>query len=99
MEPTARIYAGERNLKTPLISPLYADLRGLPPMLIQVGTDEILLDDSTRLAERAREVGVDVTLMAWPGMFHVFQAIPFLPEANQAIDAIAAFMRERVEAG
>jgi monoterpene epsilon-lactone hydrolase len=99
MGPTARAYAGGRDLKTPLVSPLYADLRGLPPMLLQVGTDEILLDDSVRLAERAHETGVSATLTVWQGMFHVFQTIPFLPEAWQAIAAIGAFMRERIESG
>ena len=56
-----RYYAGERELTSPLISPLYADSTGLPPLLIQVGSDEILLDDATRCAEHAREAGVDAT--------------------------------------
>jgi acetyl esterase/lipase len=69
-------YAGEHDLRSPLISPLYADLSGLPPLLIQVGSDEILLDDATRLAARAREVGVEVTLRVWPEMFHVLPLVP-----------------------
>jgi acetyl esterase/lipase len=95
MAPTARHYVGEHDPKTPLISPLYADMSGLPPLLIQVGEDEILLDDSTRLAERARAAGVDVTLDIWEGLFHVFQVFTFLPEARRAVKDIAAFMRER----
>jgi monoterpene epsilon-lactone hydrolase len=94
----ANPYAGSHDLKHPLISPLYADLQGLPALLIQVGTDEILLDDSTRLAEKARAAGVDVTLEIWDGMDHVFQAQAIiLPEARRAIEGIGKFMRERVK--
>jgi acetyl esterase/lipase len=87
----ARYYAGERDLTSPLISPLYADLTGLPPLLIQVGTDEILLDDAARCADRARAAGVEVTLEIWDGMFHVFQMLPFLRETKNALEHIAAF--------
>jgi acetyl esterase/lipase len=77
----------------PLASPLFADLRGLPPMLIQVGSDERLLSDSTRLAERARLAGADVTLEVWPKMPHVWQfAARVLPEARQAVDRIGEFV-------
>lgn len=96
LKVTANLYAGDHDLRAPLISPLYADLAGLPPLLIQVGTKEVLLDDSTRLAERARSAGVDVTLETWTGMFHVFQLCAGLvPEARKAIDHIAAFLRHR----
>ena len=94
----ARAYAADAPLEHPLISPLYADLRGLPPLLIQVGTTEILLDDATRLAEAAREAGVAVTLQTWEGLFHVFQMASFLPETQEALVNIAAFLascRER----
>jgi epsilon-lactone hydrolase len=95
--PEARCYLGDADLRTPLASPLYADLHGLPPLLLQVGDDEILLDDSTRLAERAREAGVEVRLAVWPGMWHVWHAFaPFVPEAQRAIDELGAFVRERV---
>jgi acetyl esterase/lipase len=91
----ARAYTGIHDLKHPLISPLYADLRGLPPLLIQVGMDEILLDDSTRLAEKARAAGVDVTLEIWDDMDHVFQAQAIiLPEARRAITEISRFMQK-----
>ncbi len=88
----ARDYAGDAPLTSPLISPLYADLAGLPPLLIQVGTDEILLDDATRLAECARQAGVPVTLETWAGLFHVFPAAPFLPETAQAMAQAARFV-------
>jgi len=67
----AGMYAGDSDPKNPLISPIYGDYKGLPPMLIQVGDAEILLDDATRVAERARSAGVKVELEAWPDMFHV----------------------------
>jgi monoterpene epsilon-lactone hydrolase len=96
----ARLYLGDADPRTPLAAPLYADLSSLPPMLIHVGDAEVLLDDSTRLAERARAAGVDVTLEVWDHMIHVwhfFAAI--LPEGQQAIDRIGAFVRERTAAG
>lgn len=98
MTMSSQLYAGEHDLKTPLISPLYADLSGLPPLLIQVGSEETLLDDSTRLAERARAVGVEVTFEIWEGMFHIFQlSARFLPEARRAIEEIGVFIRQRIE--
>jgi len=96
MPSLAGMYLGDRDPRTPLASPLYADLHGLPPLLIQVGDDEVLLDDSTRIAERARAFGVDVTLEVWEGMWHVFQqATPIVPEATQAVAKAGAFMRTR----
>lgn len=81
------------DLRDPLVSPLYGDLRGLPPMLLQVGTAEILLDDSRRFAEAAQQAGVDVTLQVYPHMPHVFQFFaPFLPEATTAIQRIGDFV-------
>jgi acetyl esterase/lipase len=92
----AYFYGGQQDLTSPLISPLYADLQGLPPLLIQVGTDEILLDDARQCAEKARQAGVDVTLEVWEGMFHVFQAIPFLPETKAALRQIADYVCQRL---
>jgi monoterpene epsilon-lactone hydrolase len=89
----ARWYAGDQDLTDPLISPLYAGLNGLPPLLVQVSTDEILLDDAVRLAERARQAGVEVTLEKYEGVFHVFQIVPFLPESREAVLNIAAFVQ------
>jgi acetyl esterase/lipase len=83
----------------PYISPLYGDLAGLPPLLIQVGDAEILLDDSTRFAKLADEAGVDVTLEVWDEMIHVFQFFaPMLPEANEAIAVIGKWVKARVGA-
>ena len=65
LEGMAAAYLGDRSRTTPLASPYYADLRGLPPLLVQVGTAEVLLDDSVRFADRAKEAGVDVTLEVW----------------------------------
>lgn len=93
----AAAYLGATHAQTPLASPLHADLRGLPPLLIQVGTAETLLDDSVRFAERARAADVDVTLEPWEDMIHVWQAFaPLLPEADAAITAIGAWVRPRV---
>src|SRR5574341_1699120 len=93
----ARHYASDHDLRLPLLSPHYGDLRGLPPLLIHVGEDEILLSDAARLADNARAAGVDVSLVIWPKMWHVWHLLaPDLPEAQQAINAIGAFVRGRV---
>jgi len=93
-------YVGEHDPRQPLISPLYADLRGLPPILLHVGEDEKLLDDSTRLAERASAAGVDATVVVWPHMWHVFQAFaPFLPEARKSIGQIGNYVGESTSRG
>ncbi len=90
-------YAGDQPLTHPLISPLFADLAGLPPTIIQVGTEEILYDDSVRLAEKALLAGVDATLEVWEGMWHVFQGFaPYMPEAGQAIDQLGAFLKKHI---
>ena len=95
----AQAYLNGADPRTPLAAPLYADLTGLPPLLIQVGTAEVLLDDSTRLAERARTAGVDVTMEPWDDMIHVWQLVAaILPEGQQAIDRIGEFVREHVGA-
>jgi len=78
-----------------LISPVYADLSGLPPLLIQVGTHEILLDDSLKLAKKAKEDGVEVTLEVWGKMLHVWHFFAdYMPESRKAIRKIAAFIDE-----
>jgi epsilon-lactone hydrolase len=95
----SRAYLGKADCRSPLAAPLYADLKGLPPLLIQVGEAEVLYDDSVRITERARAAGVDVTLEAWPDMIHVWQFFaPMLPEGRQAIDDIGAFLSSRVGA-
>jgi len=91
------IYANGRPLTHPYVSPLFGDLHDLPPTFIQVGTEEILYDDSSRLEQKARLAGVDVTLETWPGMWHVFQGFaPYVPESRQAIEKIAEFIRARL---
>ncbi|HUI27356.1 MAG TPA: alpha/beta hydrolase [Candidatus Kryptonia bacterium] len=91
----AAAYLAGKDPRTPLAAPLYANLGGLPPLLIQVGTAETLLDDATRLAERARKAGVTVTLEPWEDMIHVWQAFaPLLPEGQQAIERIGEFVRQ-----
>jgi phosphinothricin tripeptide acetyl hydrolase len=92
----ARAYLAGVDPRTPLASPLYADLRGLPPLLVHVGSDEVVLDDAVGLAERARAAGVDATLEVAPRMVHVWHwFLPMLDEAQTAVDAIGAFIKAR----
>jgi acetyl esterase/lipase len=94
LKEAARLYLKDASPQTPLASPVYANLHGLPPLLIQVGSEEVLLSDSQRLAENARLSGVDVTLEVWEGMQHVWHfAASFVPEARQAIEKIGEFIR------
>jgi len=82
------------DLKYPLASPLFGDLSGLPPIMLQTGEAEVLLDDSVRFAKKAQQAGVEVTLDTWPNMPHVFQGFaPFLAEANEAIEKIGEFFK------
>ena len=75
---------------------MFANVAGLPPMLIQVGDDEILLSDSTRLAEKLEAAGVDVELEVWPHMWHVFQMfVGKMPESGAAVRKIAAYIQKR----
>jgi acetyl esterase/lipase len=93
---SARQYYGTHDPKDPLVSPVHANFRGLPPMLIHVGDAEILLDDATRVAARAKAAGVQVDLEVWdemPHVWHVFAKI--LPEGQQAIDKIGKFVIAR----
>jgi epsilon-lactone hydrolase len=98
VEVMATTFLGERgNRKDPLANPLYADLKGLPPIYIQVGGAETLLDDSRRLAERARKAGVDVKLDVFPDMQHVFHfAAGRAPEADDAIRKLAEWVRPKL---
>jgi acetyl esterase/lipase len=97
LEKYAGYYAGKQARTHPLISPLYADLSGLPPLLIQVGSDEVLLDDAIRIAEKAQLDGVEVTLRIWDEMFHVFQMIPFLAETREALGQIHRFLDKQFQ--
>ena len=90
-------YIGAGDPKQPLASPLYADLRGLPPLLVHVGSDEVLLDDAVALGHRARDAGVDAIVEEWPAMIHVWHwFLPMLDEASRAISDIGRFVRARI---
>ena len=89
-------YLAGADPKTPLASPLFASLTGLPPLLIQVGTADLLLSDSERLATAATHAGVDVTLQIGEGLPHVYQLLLGTPEAAQATEQIGKFLRARV---
>lgn len=92
----AGLYLNGKDAKTPLAAPLHADLKGLPPILVQVGTAETLLDDSTRIAEKLHAAGVDVRLAIWPNMLHVFPLFaPVLSEGREGCVEIGAFIRSR----
>jgi epsilon-lactone hydrolase len=96
IDEMARAYLGTSPPESPLASPLFADLRGLPPLLIHVGSDEVLLDDAVQLANRAKAAGVDATLEVWDRMIHVWHwFLPMLDEAQSAVDGIGRFIRTR----
>ena len=87
-------YLDGADPRNPYASPLYGDLRGLPPTLLQVGGDEILRDDSVRMAQRMREAGCSATLEIWPRMLHVWHAFAtIMPEAGRAIARVGAFIQ------
>ena len=92
---SGKTYLGGSDPRAPLAAPLYADLRGLPPILIQVGDAEVLLDDSTRLAGLAREAGVEIQMDVWDDMVHVWHLFaPILPEGKQAISQAGEFIKK-----
>lgn len=93
----AGLYLAGKDPRTPLAAPLHADLTGLPPVLVQVGTAETLLDDATRLAEKLYRVGGDVRLAVWPDMLHVFPFFaPILSEGRDGCREIGQFIRDRM---
>ncbi len=95
VQSMAAAYLGGTEATNPLASPLYADYAGLPPLLLQVGDAEVLLSDTTRVAERARAAGVDVVEEVWDEMFHVWHYYaPILPEGQRAIDRIGEFINQ-----
>jgi acetyl esterase/lipase len=88
-------YCPDEDLRNPLLSPVFANVAGLPPTLIHVGDDEILLSDSTRIATLLKEAGVAVELTIYPELWHVFQLfIGAMPESRASVDAIGAYIRE-----
>ncbi|WP_442755546.1 alpha/beta hydrolase [Methylocystis sp. JAN1] len=94
----ARAYLDGASARTPLASPLYASLAGLPPLLVHVGADEMLRDDSTRLVQRAREAGVEAELALWPDVPHGWQMMDTLPEAEESREAAIAFLARKLAA-
>ena len=93
----SKYYYGDHDPEDPWISPLYGDLGGLPPLYINVGSYETMLDDSTRFAEKAKAAGVEVTLTVGEKMIHCYPLMaPMFPEATQELDAICAFIREHL---
>lgn len=93
----SRMYAGDHPLEHPLVSPLYAELRGLPSLLIHASNSEILFDDSRRLAEKARAAGIAVEFTVWDRQAHDFHAaVPLTPEARLAVKGVGAYFARRV---
>jgi epsilon-lactone hydrolase len=100
LEPRVADYAAGQDPALGLISPIFADLSGLPPLVIQAGTHEVLLDDAIRLAQRAATADVEVDLQVTPRVPHVFQAFyPILDEATVALDRAGQFMSARLNGG
>ena len=90
-------YAGDNDKRDPLISPLFGDLAGLPPLFIAVGQREAILDDSVRFAEKAQAAGTDVTLRVGEGMIHCYPTLAsFFPEAKRTFTEICEFLREHL---
>jgi acetyl esterase/lipase len=95
IEKGARWFAGEQDPQDPMISPLYADLRGLPPIYIQAGERECFVDMIRACYERAKTQGADITLEVWEGMNHVFQGYgELVPESKEAMGRIATIVHE-----
>jgi acetyl esterase/lipase len=90
-------YVGNNDAHNPLISPVFGNLRGLPPLLIHAGEDEILRDDAVRIAELTEAAGVDARLEVYPRMWHVWQLFLALPQAIQSLDDIAQFLRSHIK--
>ncbi len=94
----ADFYLGGADPRTPGISPLYADLHGLPPLLIHVGDREVLRDDATRVTKKARDAGVRVEERVWPVVPHVWQMAAFVPEARESLARAAEFVKTELKA-
>ena len=96
LDQWAALYAGGARLDAPYVSPFRGDFRGFPPLLIQVDRGEILLDDSTALAAKARAAGVDVSLSVWNGLWHVWPALgDLVPESGAAFAEMREFLKAR----
>ena len=92
-----RYYAGETPLEHPYLSPLVADLRGLPPMIVEASRIEVLWDDAAQFVEKAKAAGVDITFVPHDGLAHDWHVmVPFTPEARDSVRRIGAFLAQRV---
>ncbi len=97
LQKMADFYVGDADKKNPLASPVFADMTGMPPLLIHVGGREVLYDDAITVYENAKKAGVDVELLDEPEMFHVWHAFaPMLDEAQQAVDKIGVYLRRKM---
>ena len=100
LKNAARAYLNAESPRNPLASPLYGNLRGLPPLLLHASTSELLRDDSARLAARAVEAGIDARVALWADAPHCWQlAAALMPQALQSIEQAAAFLREQAGEG
>lgn len=95
MKRYTEAYLGASDPLNPLISPVFADLAGLPPLLVHVGEDETLREDALRITARAEAAGVDIRLEIYARMWHVWQLFPWLPQAEQSLEEIANFLLEQ----
>ena len=99
LKEMAKLYVQQEDARNPLISPLFGNFKGLPPILIQVGSDEVLLDDSVRLEKRLLEDGVDVSFKIYQDMWHVWQLFAaIVPEAKEGLLEIAGFVDAKISA-
>jgi acetyl esterase/lipase len=99
IEVVVSYYCPNEDVRNPLLSPVFANVAGLPPTMIQVGDDEILLSDSTRFADKLRTADVDVAIEVFPEMWHVFQLfVGKMPESKAAVKKIGAYIKERFPA-
>ena len=92
----ARAILGTARARDPLASPVFSDLHGLPPLLLHVGENEALRDDSERLMRKAQEAGVDAQIKIWPDVPHAWQLMTFIPEALRSRDEAIAFLKEKL---
>jgi len=97
MPIATQMYLGETPTTHPIASPLYAELAGLPPIILHASSSEVVRDDSVRFAQKAKAVGVEAEIKIWPEQSHVWQAfIPFVPEARESLEEILAFLKKHL---
>ncbi|OHX68361.1 alpha/beta hydrolase [Flammeovirga pacifica] len=98
MQNWAHVYAGDKPLDDPMVSPLYGDFKGFPPMLIQTSSNEVLYNDSTRLRDQLKKAKVNVTYQEWDGLIHWWQLFwRFIPESEDAINKVCDFLNSKLK--